>query len=269
MPAAAKKPSSAKKRAARVKGAKAGAAVVRTKVEPDLAFVAKLAPWLGALKGYTRLQTSGLEHIPKTGPAILAANHTGWLGLDYALTVYSVYEATGRIPRGLVHDAWFQNPATAQFARKVGLTQVSKDAMAHALEDGHLVMVFPEGEKGAFRPASDYMVEEFARGFVRVALQTGAPVIPVAVLGGEEANPVGSRIESYQDLLKMGIPLPKNVFPKPVKWRIRFLPPVSFGTLGPGDVKDSAAMHEVAEQVRAKIQAELRTLKTERGHPYL
>lgn len=237
----------------------------------DLQFVGKLAPVLRTLRNYFRLKVDGLDHVPEAGPALLVANHTGWLGLDYALTALSVYDALERVPRGMAHEAWFKTPATASFAKKVGLFQVTKDAMAQQLARGHMVMLFPEGEKGAFRPGSDYQLEPFARGFVRVAMATQVPVIPVAVLGGEESNPVGTRIESYEQLLNLkgGLPIPKNVLPKPVKWRIKFLKPMAFTDYTATDADDRDRVHAIAEDVRTRIQRELRKMKVERGHPYL
>ena len=237
----------------------------------DEAFVGKLAPVLRTLRNYFRLKVDGLDNVPERGPALLVANHTGWLGLDYALTALSVYDAFGRVPRGMAHEAWFKSPATASFARKVGLFQVTKDAMARQLAQGDLVMLFPEGEKGAFRPGSDYVLEPFARGFVRVAMATQVPVIPVAVLGGEESNPVGTRIEGYEQLLNVrgGLPIPKNLLPKPVKWRIRFLKPLDFAQCTAADADDAPRVHAIAEDVRQRVQRELRKMKVERGHPYL
>ncbi len=237
----------------------------------DPEFVDRLAPFLRTLRSYTRLQVAGLDNIPTKGPALLAANHTGWLGLDYALTALSVYDGIERLPRGMAHAAWFKAPATAKFARKVGLYEITKDAMREQVERGHLVMVFPEGEKGAFRPSADYVLEPFARGFVRVAMATNVPVIPVCVLGGEESNPIGTRIESYEDLLKIkgGLPIPRNLLPKPVKWRIKFLPQMPFKGCTAKDIDDVERVHAIADDVRGKIQQELRKMKVERGHPYL
>ena len=258
----------------KAKGAKPKAqpkpkATAKPKDPFDPAFVDKLLPYFRALRGYTRLKADGLQHVPKRGPAILAANHTGWLGLDYALAALVVHDEKDRTPRGLVHSAWFVAPATAQFAGKVGLSKVSKESMAQALRDRHLVMVFPEGEKGAFRPGSDYKLTEFARGFVRVAMAERVPIIPVAILGGEESNPVEKTIKSYEQLLKMQIPVPTNLLPKPVKWRIRFLPPIKFPKGEPSDADDKKTVHAVAEDVQARIQAALDSLKVERGHPYI
>lgn len=234
----------------------------------DPVLVDRMAPVLRALRGYTRLKVEGLANVPK-GPAILAANHTGWLGLDYALTAIVLHDETGRTPRGLVHDAWFSAPAVADFARRAGLSKVSKASMQEQLERGHLVMVFPEGEHGAFRAASGYNVLEFARGFVRVAATTGIPVVPVAILGGEEANPVDRTIATYESLLKMPIPIPRNLFPKPVKWRIRFLPAVDARQLGVTTPDDTDAVHRAAKEVRKQIQDALDDLLATRGDPYL
>ncbi|MES2155088.1 MAG: lysophospholipid acyltransferase family protein [bacterium] len=231
----------------------------------DLDFLDKILPYIRALRGYTRLKVDGLEHVPQEGPAILAANHTGWLGLDYALAALILHDEVHRIPRGLVHQAWFVAPQTAQFAAKVGLTKVSKDAMADELRAGNLVVVFPEGEKGAFRPGSNYQLSEFARGFVRVAMAEKVPIVPVAILGGEESNPVDRTIDSYEQLLKMPIPVPRNLMPKPVKWRIRFLPPVDVAGQDPGD---HDAVHGAAQGIQSTVQEALDQLKVERGNPY-
>jgi 1-acyl-sn-glycerol-3-phosphate acyltransferase len=237
---------------------------------PDVAFLDRLAPGFRALRNYTRLKVDGLDNVPESGPAILACNHTGWLGLDYALTALSVYDAYERVPRGMAHEAWFKVQAARDFARRVGLFQITKNAIRDQLAAGHLVMIFPEGEKGAFRPGSDYTLEDFARGFVRVAMETQVPVVPVAILGGEESNPVGRRIEGYEELLRMkgGLPIPKNLIPKPVKWRIRFLKPALFDEYTAVDAADHDLVHALADETRARIQRELRKLQVERGNPW-
>ncbi len=280
VPSAAKPKSAAKPRSK--PAAKAGAKKAKAasqagmqnlakleKDELDPEFIAKFLPYLRALRGYTRLKVDGIENLPKEGPAILAANHTGWLGLDYALTALVIQDEVQRTPRGMVHEAWFQTPATAQFAAKAGLSKVSKDSMAKQAKAGHLVMVFPEGEHGAFRESSNYEVLEFARGFVRVAMQTGVPVVPVAILGGEESNPVDKTIKSYEQLLKMPLIIPANLIPKPVKWRIRFLPALDFSAFDASDADDAARVHRIAKDVQTRVQRALRTLQKERGNPYI
>ncbi len=246
-------------------------AAVATDDQLDVAFLENLAPFFRGLRNYTRLKVDGLDHVPTDGPALIVGNHTGWLGLDYALTALSIYDAHERVVRGMAHEAWFKNPATRSFAKKVGLFQVTKDAMQQQLRSGNLVMMFPEGEKGAFSPGKDYALEDFARGFVRVAMSTQVPVVPVAILGGEESNPVGTRIESYEELLKMrgGLPIPKNLIPRPVKWRIRFLPPLDFSDFTEADAADTDRVHAIADETRDRLQRELRKMQVERGNPWI
>lgn len=237
----------------------------------DVAFLHKrIVPVFRRLRDYSRVKVDGMEHVPREGPTLLVANHTGWLGLDYAFTALSVYEETERIVRGMAHAAWFANGATARFAERCGITRITKDAIRDQLDQDRLVLMFPEGEKGAFRPGSEYRLEEFARGFVRLAMETGVPVVPVCILGGEEANPVGTRIESYEELVNMkgGLPIPRNLIPKPVKWRIRFLEPRDWSRHGAAGADDRELVHALAQATRQDIQDGVDRLKIERGHPY-
>ena len=234
----------------------------------DEGFIHRIAPVFKLLRLYSRLEVEGLERIPD-GPAILAANHTGWLGLDYAYSALSVYDARKRIVRGMAHKTWFMRPKIAEFARRLGLHAADKDAMKAIVLAGHLVLIFPEGEKGAFKSERErYMLQEFARGYIRVAMDTGVPIVPVAIVGGEEANPSSERIDSYEALLDLSLPTPQNLFPRPVKWRISFLPPVKLEG-GPARAADRDAVHAENERIRAILQVEVARLISVRGHPFL
>lgn len=232
----------------------------------DQSLLQRLGPLYTALSLYSRLAVTGVERVPASGPAILAANHTGWLGLDYAFTALSLYKTRGRMPRGLVHDAWFANPRLADFASRLGLVRISKDGMRDLVRQGEVVMVFPEGQEGAFKVGENYNLQDFARGYVRVAMETGAPIVPVAILGGEEANPVLGHAENYKELLGSPLPIPSFPFlPKPVKWRLRFLPPVEID-MRPDDATDRDKVHALSERIRGSIQSELETMRRERGN---
>jgi hypothetical protein len=89
------------------------------------------------------------------------------------------------------------------------------------------------------------------------------------VLGGEEANPVDRTLKGYEEMLKLSLPVPRNILPKPVKWRIRFLPPLEFTDYSEEDAADADRVHAIAEDVRTRVQRALRQLEKERGHPYL
>lgn len=234
----------------------------------DEGFIHRIAPVFKLLRLYSRLEVEGLERLPD-GPVILIANHTGWLGLDYAYTALSIYDAKKRIVRGMAHRTWFLRPRIGDIAHRLGLTEVSKDAMRRTLEGGHMVLIFPEGEKGAFKPERErYLLQDFARGYIRTALECGVPIVPVAIVGGEEANPSSARLDSYEDLLNLSLPMPQNLFPRPVKWRISFLPAVRLDG-GPEKASDHDYVHEWNDRIRTRLQAEIARLVSVRGNPFL
>lgn len=234
----------------------------------DESFLHRVTPVFKLLRLYSRLEVTGLENVGE-GPAILAANHTGWLGLDYAYTALSVYDAKKRIVRGMAHSTWFKREQIGQIATRLGLFEANRETLREILDDGELVLMFPEGEKGAFKPKqAQYELQTFARGWVQVALETGVPIIPVAIVGGEEANPSSGQIDSYERLLDLSLPMPQNLFPRPVKWRISLLEPFVLEG-GKEAARDRAKVEEHTEQIRGIIQKELRRLLSLRGHPYL
>jgi 1-acyl-sn-glycerol-3-phosphate acyltransferase len=126
-------------------------------------------------------------------------------------------------------------------------------------------MVFPEGAKGVGKPWSErYRLQRFGRGgFVELALRTGAPIVPVAVVGSEEIYPKLGEIPGLARLL--GAPYfpitptfpllgPFGAIPLPSRWRIAFGAPIDLGALGPEAADDRATVLEVSEEIRARIQ---------------
>lgn len=173
------------------------------------------------LSRYAKLNVEGLDQIPK-GPAILVANHSGWAGLDYAFLALTIHDRLGRCPRVLVHPAWFATSFTARISRRLGLARASMPTFVDLLDRGHLVVVFPEGEAGAFKQTINrprYELQPFKDGFARAAQKTGAPVIPISITGGEEAFPTWKpiTIKSGKRLL---VPTPMTPVPLPTPWRI-------------------------------------------------
>ncbi|MEA2272445.1 MAG: hypothetical protein QOI98_1153, partial [Solirubrobacteraceae bacterium] len=134
------------------------------------------------------------------------------------------------------------------------------------LRQGHLVMVFPEGIKGAGKPYRDrYRLARFGRGgFVEIALRAGAPIVPCAVVGSEEIYPKLGEAPLLARLVGAPyIPItptfpwlgPLGAIPLPSRWRIEFGEPIDLSSYGPEAVADRGLVLEVTDAVREQIQA--------------
>ncbi|HLE47328.1 MAG TPA: lysophospholipid acyltransferase family protein [Candidatus Thermoplasmatota archaeon] len=223
------------------------------------------------IRSYCRVTVEGLDRLP-VGRAILAANHTGWLGLDYANLAVTIHDGIGRIVRGVVHEAWFANKKIGDVAKRLGLVPASIDSMVALLKQGRLVVIFPEGEHGAFKAVTEetkYKLFEFRRGFVRAAMAAKAPIVPVAIVGGEEANPSLATLKLTDRLFRLPLPVPQNVLPYPVKWRISFLDPIPMSKYRAKDITNKPLVHKIAADVQGLIQDELEVQLKKRGNKYL
>lgn len=181
--------------------------------------------FLGALLAkYFRVELEGLENIPKNGPALIASNHSGYSGLDALLLCHHVFDELKRTLRVLVHQFWFLTKLTAVPAGKLGFVEAKRENGIKVLKENKLLLIFPEGENGNFKPTSEkYYLQDFKTGVIRMALETGAPIIPTLVIGAEETHINLAKLK-FKKLLKMALPLPLNVIPLPARWKIIFLP---------------------------------------------
>lgn len=241
-------------------------------VEPgtvDEVLMQKVAVPYKLIRSYCRVTAEGIENLPKGG-GLLACNHTGWLGLDYANLAVTVHDKTGRFVRGVVHPAWFKNEAIGKFASRLGLAKATKENIVQMAGSGKLVVVFPEAEHGAFKDArkAKYKLMEFKRGFVRAAMRAQVPVVPVAIVGGEEANPSLGELELTDKLFRIPLPRPKNILPRPVKWRISIMEPIPMDEYSPQDAADRKLVHGISENVRDRIQEEIEVQLEKRGRAY-
>lgn len=213
-----------------------------------------------------RVTATGTEHVPRDGRALLVANHAGVLPWDATMMAMALRRAgVSRDPRFLVLDWAFGLPWASVAIRRGGGVPASPYNALRLLEQDHLVMVFPEGAKGVGKPWSErYRLQRFGRGgFVELALRTGAPIVPCAVVGSEEIYPKLGEIPGVARLL--GAPYmpvtptfpllgPFGAIPLPSRWRIAFGAPLELGGLRPEDADDRATVLEVAEDVRSRIQ---------------
>jgi 1-acyl-sn-glycerol-3-phosphate acyltransferase len=155
-------------------------------------------------------------------------------------------------------------------ANKIGLVGAHPANAQRLLRDeGRLVLVFPEGQKGSRKLYwQRYRLRRFGRGgFVRTAMRAGVPIVPTAVMGAEEAMPIFAHVPLLQRLTGL-IYFPINhAFPHfglaaglmylPAKFRIRFLEPIDLAGYGPEDADDIALVGRLSERIRLRIQEEL------------
>jgi len=206
--------------------------------------------------------------VPEEGPAIIVANHSGTIPYDAAMIHLAVYNGMPgrRIVRFLVEDFAFSLPIVRGAIERMGGVRACHEHAARLLEEGWLVLVFPEGVRGAAKPFEErYRLGRFGRGgFVRLALRQGVPVVPSAVVGAEEIHPIIWKSRALGRPL--GLPFvpftptfpwlgPLGLLPLPTRWRISFGRPFRFGRKGPRAAEDDALVEREAERVRASIQS--------------
>lgn len=219
---------------------------------------------------YWRVRATGVTNVPAHGRAMLVANHAGILPWDATMMTMAIMKEhpLPRIPRFMVLSWAFRLPYISFAMRKVGGTVASPYNALRLLEQDHLVAVFPEGAKGAGKMFRDrYRLQRFGRGgFVEVALRTGSPIVPVAVVGSEEIHPMianvpplGRLIGSPYFPVTPSFPLlgPLGVVPLPSRWRIEFCDPVDLSGYGPDAAEDRNLVFEISQAVHDTIQEKL------------
>lgn len=229
----------------------------------------------GLYYDYFRVEVEGIEHVPDHGAAMLVANHGGAaLPYDGAMLSLAVLNEMERPRRLRITGTEIFNmlPWLSHLYRKVGGAYAARADAAHLLSRGALVGVFPEGERGFMKPVWEaYQVQRLGRGgFVDVAERAGVPIVPAAIVGAEEVHPAVTVSTRLASLVRMVFPKQRveeiavflNPFPLPVRWRIRFLPPVLPDT--PGSTPDPLSVLERAEEIRRSIQDALDDLLAER-----
>ena len=221
------------------------------------------------MEKYFRLEVEGLENIPKKGKAIFSPNHSGYSGFDALMLAHEVQKITGRTPRVLTHKFWFLSPATAIPMNKLGFIDATRENALMTLKKHQQILLFPEGEYGNFKPSVEaYQLQEFKRGFVRAAVETGAPIVPTIVIGAEETHINLSQLKLTKYLRGVVLPIPLNVIPLPARWKIIFMEPITL-PYKPSAAKDKELMHEAAEDVREIMQRRINLELKKRDSVYL
>jgi 1-acyl-sn-glycerol-3-phosphate acyltransferase len=218
-----------------------------------------IAPFLMFLKErWFRCEVHGIENVPPSGRFLLIGNHSGQLPFDAAMigTTVLADAPKPRLVRSMVERWSAELPFMSSLFVRSGQVVGDPTVCARLLEAEEAVMVFPEGARGVNKLfAQRYQLGSFGTGFMRLALETKSPIIPVAVIGAEEQAPAIADIKPLARLL--GFPAMPVIFPQllplplPVKYRIWFGEPLEFQ--GSSDEDDDVVAGHV-KKVKHTIQ---------------
>ncbi len=217
--------------------------------------------WL--YRNYFRVETFDIENVPR-GPMMLVANHSGQFAWDGMMLTVAMLMAANppRICRGMGEYFLFRMPWVAPTGARAGMMVGTPDNCVHMLQNDQCVMVFPEGASGANKPFHKrYQLQDFGQGFLRLALEADAPIVPVGIVGAEEQQPGLANFEGFGR--SIGLPsfpitltmpwfgLLGPAMALPVKYRIYFGEPIRFDG-SPND--EDAVIDGSVDVVKARIR---------------
>jgi 1-acyl-sn-glycerol-3-phosphate acyltransferase len=231
-----------------------------------------------------RCEVEGIENVPSEGGALLVSNHSGALPPDAAVIARAIREEHPHPrPLHITVEHFFKGfPGFAALIPKIGGVP-AHPANVHRLlyDERELVLVFPEGRKGTEKTYNHrYRLRRFGRGgFVEAAARADAKIVPVCVVGAEEAMPVFAQLNILRRLTGLLYFPVTPTFPwlgpagmlayLPAKFRIRFLEPLDTGSIEVDPAPDTAVVQTVAQEVRARIQENLEKMLERRRSVWL
>jgi 1-acyl-sn-glycerol-3-phosphate acyltransferase len=205
---------------------------------------------------YFRVRCFGIEHVPPRGRAMLVGNHSGGYAIDGAMLLTSLLleMEPPRLGQGMAEKFINQFPFASLWTSRTGQFTGLPEHALRLLEDDRLLMVFPEGARGTAKLYKErYSLVDFGTGFVRLALQTKAPIVPVGILGGGTAVPTVANLYRLGRLIGMPyVPVTPYLLPLPLPAPIElhYGEPLVF--TGTGDEDDDVIAGYV-EQVKSRI----------------
>jgi 1-acyl-sn-glycerol-3-phosphate acyltransferase len=224
-----------------------------------------------------RVEWEGLEKIPKSGGALLVANHAGAIPSDAPTIMHGIEVEKGRPVYGMADFFFREVPWLGTLWARVGGVPAHPDNALRLLRDqGQLALVFPEGTKGPSKTYADrYRLRRFGRGgFVEIAMRAGVPVIPIAVIGAEESMPIVFRLPSLARVLGVPyFPVTANMLAFgplglalyfPAKFKLRVLDPVTFNVPSGQERYSKSRVMEEAEKIRINMQETIFEMLRER-----
>jgi len=256
----------------------------------DSAFVDRLLPWMELWSKYFDAEVCGFENVPRGG-VLVVGNHSGGTCVPDTPALMAAWQRELGADRALVclaFDALFAVPGLETLMRKLGAIPANPENARCALAAGHAVLVYPGGSHEAFRPWRDRNRIDFAgrQGYVRLALETGVPVVPVVGHGAHETLLVLARGEhiARHPLLKRlrlgvaplvwqwpwGVSLPLLPgLPLPAKIDVEILEPLYWSDYGPEDAKNPEVVARCDAELRERMQKALTRMAERRPRPLL
>jgi 1-acyl-sn-glycerol-3-phosphate acyltransferase len=220
-----------------------------------------------------RAEWEGLEHIPRQGGALIVANHAGAIPSDAPVIMHGIETELSRPVYGLAENLLRSLPLIGTIWSRVGGVAAHPENAYRLLHDDHqLVLVFPEGTKGTGKLYRDrYKLHRFGRGgFVEIAMRSGVPVVPIAVVGAEESMPIVWKSPRLAKLLNIPyFPVTANMLLLgplglvgyfPAKFKLRVLPPVHFDVEPNQERYSRSRVMDASDQVREHIQEALHNM---------
>ena len=225
-------------------------------------------PFAWMYRHYFRVKAHGAENIPRRGRAMLVGNHSGGIALDAAmvLTCALMDLDPPRLAQSMIEKFINRMPFGSSWSSRTGQFPGLPETAIRLLKDDRLVLVFPEGARGTAKLFPErHSLVDFGTGFMRLAMQTQAPIIPFGFIGGGEAIP--TVFNAYALGRVLGVPyLPFTPWgaplPLPVRLGVYFGAPLRFE--GTGREEDQAIQANV-DKVKEAIASLITRARAERG----
>jgi 1-acyl-sn-glycerol-3-phosphate acyltransferase len=215
---------------------------------------------------YWRIDFHDGDRIPMQQPCLLVANHSGLLPYDGLMISHAVSRIhSNQRPRFLVADWLVTLPFVQPYLARLGGIRACRENAERLIRSGKSVVVFPEGQKGAAKVFRQrYRLQRFGRGgVVRMALEARIPIVPIGVVGAEEAHPI--LFKWGPPARALGLPFfpitptfpllgPLGLLPLPTKWIIRVGEPMRIDHLDPEAASDELLISRMTEELRGQVQ---------------
>lgn len=205
-----------------------------------------------------RVDAVGLERVPRIGRVLVVANRAGTLLPYEAFMLAEALEGTVRAARPLIDPSLIDIPIVGSALAGLGAMPSTPTNVRQVLQSDELAVVFPEGPGAVAKPyAQRYRLAAFGRSpLLRAAVETGTPIVPVAVIGSEEVHPVLYRAEALGKPLGLAaVPITPTLLPLPTKWTLHVGEPLDVAARwAPAAAKDAKVLRALREQVRERLQ---------------